>query len=271
MENKSKGHQCVSDFEAGNVDCETGLVSQVDDPLFDEELVKYGGRYDRKICVGQVTIRLPLDWHPLNLLALLYGFLPWIVPLAFAVSFISVAVPPFLQGWHTGLQMLIHKHYFSAFGTYLSTSLAVVNECILKPLIKQDRPKQSANRYKDGRIKPGMPSGHVLNAVSLMVWGLLEVTWEGPGLRSGWACLICSMAAPVVWARWYTMDHTLNQCLVSAVLGFACGTLAFFLRVEYYSPYEWLPWGRPDALLPEVAAEVAAVAVTTSVLTEPLP
>mmetsp|Transcript_5991 Transcript_5991/g.13208 ORF Transcript_5991/g.13208 Transcript_5991/m.13208 type:complete len:278 (+) Transcript_5991:126-959(+) len=272
---KPKGlQQGVADIdtEVSQPDCETGLVSpdHDDDPFVDEELKKYGGRYDRKICVGQVTIRLPLDWYPLNILALVYGFLPWVIPLAFAVSFVSSAAPHFFEGWKAGLQWM-RVPCFSAYGTYLSTSLALVNECVLKPLIKQDRPRQSANRYKNGMMKPGMPSGHVLNAVSLMVWSLFEVSAEGPGLSSPWACLICSMAAPVAWARWYTRDHTVSQCLVSAVLGVACGTLAFFLRVEFYGPYTWVPWGLPGVMpeVADVAASTAAVAVDAPAV--PLP
>jgi len=195
----------------------------------DEELKENGGRFDKKIAVGQVTIRLPLDPNPLNLIALAYGFLPWLIPIGLGCYFIWT--------WH----------FIYIYGVLISAVLATINEGILKKIFNEPRPKQSANKYPDGRMKHGMPSGHVLNATSIMVWSLLEVYLRGPGLEEHqkltiyWLAAIFGLHFPVPWARWYNMDHSAKQCSVSIVLGLIVGATAFYLRVHYFGGV-WKPW-----------------------------
>lgn len=195
----------------------------------DMELKENGGPYTSKMAIGQVTIRLPLSGHPLNIIALLYGFLPWIVPITLVVYFVYT--------WH----------FIYLFGPLMSCVLAIINEGILKKVFNEPRPKESANKHKDGSMKPGMPSGHVLNATSIMVWALLEVYYKGPGLHKhqtltmDWLVVILFVHLPVPWARWYNSDHSAKQCAVSGVLGLIVGALGFYLRVHYFG-HAWKPW-----------------------------
>jgi hypothetical protein len=241
---------CPSDIDAETTEASSrsgvdGALSarvahaEADPAEVDEELKEHGGPYDRKIAVGQVTIRLPLDPDPRNLLALLYGFLPWIVPLAFV------------------LDAAIERHFMSIYAVCITLFVTVLNEGILKPILKQPRPKQTANRYADGRIKPGMPSGHVFNAGSLMVWATLEVAVRGPGyeedrrkLTAGWLALVLALMLPVPWARWYNLDHTAAQCGVSIFLGIVVGIAAFYVRTHYFRDH-WKYW---DPMMDTTAA-----------------
>eukprot|EP00747_Dinoflagellata_sp_TGD_P168733 gnl/TRDRNA2_/TRDRNA2_195835_c0_seq1.p1 gnl/TRDRNA2_/TRDRNA2_195835_c0~~gnl/TRDRNA2_/TRDRNA2_195835_c0_seq1.p1 ORF type:complete len:261 (+),score=35.86 gnl/TRDRNA2_/TRDRNA2_195835_c0_seq1:67-783(+) len=207
-----------------------------DDPFYgDMELQKYNpnARYTKKIAVGQVTIRLPIYWHPLNLIALAYGFLPWIIPISLFVHWV------------------ITRHFITLYTLVASLVVMVLNEGILKPVLKQPRPPETANRYPDGSVKHGMPSGHVLNATTIMVYLLCEVAVRGAGyepmdqdhgiLTIEWLVAILLLMGPVPWARWYNLDHTLNQCLVSLVLGTIAGVGFFFIRIHFF-PDHWRPW-----------------------------
>jgi hypothetical protein len=191
------------------------------------------GPYTDKKAYGQVTIRFPVNPHPLNLIALAYGFLPWLLPIMLFVYGVAT--------WH----------FLPLYGIAMSIVCAVINEAILKPILKQPRPSCTAHRYKDGpnagKPKDGMPSGHVLNATTIMVWACLEVALKGPGLAEGqqltitWLVIILALMAPVPWARWHNWDHTLNQTLVSLCLGTVVGVAAFYLRVHFFS-HPWKPW-----------------------------
>uniref|UniRef100_A0A7S1AJ56 Phosphatidic acid phosphatase type 2/haloperoxidase domain-containing protein n=1 Tax=Noctiluca scintillans TaxID=2966 RepID=A0A7S1AJ56_NOCSC len=196
----------------------------------DEELEGNGGQFTRKMAIGQVTIRLPLDPSPLNLIALAYGFIPWLLPASFAAH------------W------FIRRHFMALFGLLASVFVSLLNEFCLKALINDPRPRQSANKRLDGSMKPGMPSGHVLNSATLMTWSLLEVCLNGPGMDSkhealtmGWLVFILILMVPVPWARWYNLDHTAAQCLCSIVLGIIFGFTAYLVRVHYFA-HQWAPW-----------------------------
>mmetsp|Transcript_7857 Transcript_7857/g.17266 ORF Transcript_7857/g.17266 Transcript_7857/m.17266 type:complete len:258 (+) Transcript_7857:84-857(+) len=218
------------------------------------------GEFTQKLCIGQVTVRLPLNWrNPLSIIGLMYGFLPWIIPAAFLISFLVEAVPEFAKGWRDGTVWLQRTRIISLYGILISVVLAIINEGILKPILKQPRPVQTANRYppKDGQekgeIKHGMPSGHVMNATTVMWWSLLEVAVAGPhhdpALKAQWCLVIWVLMGPVFWARWYNLDHTFNQCLVSSILGTLFGCIAFYIRVKYYGRYEATPWVEQDPQL----------------------
>merc|ERR1712136_693604 len=144
------------------------------------------------------------SWNVLDMSALLYGFLPWIIPWAIVTT--------------------------------------LVNE-FLKRLIDQPRPQRSANRMLDGRPMPGMPSGHVLNSTTLMTWAMLEILFDGPDVAAalGGSVLIIFLQCPVPWARWHNGDHTAAQCIVSIFLGMIVGTVAFVIRMRHF-PSVWKPW-----------------------------
>merc|ERR1719265_2685384 len=123
----------------------------------------------------------------------------------------------------------------------MSLVLALINEAMLKPILGQPRPAETGHLDAEGKPKNGMPSGHVLNATSIMVYSLLEVAFRGPGLHEHeqatitWLVVIFLLMAPVPWARWFNFDHTFAQTMVSLVIGTIVGCIAFYLRVQYFS------------------------------------
>jgi hypothetical protein len=197
----------------------------------DPELKENGGQYTVKITIGQVTVRLP-PTDPLLVVAMIYGFLPWLVPAAFAVWYASTA------------------RFIPLYGICIAAACALVNEGILKPLIKDPRPALTANRYKtpSGRpsekVKYGMPSGHVFNACALMVWLLLEIGLRGDAhypIPLAWFLVVSVIMVPVPWARWYNSDHTAAQCGVSLILGLIVGSASFYIRITKF-PHHYAPW-----------------------------
>lgn len=261
-----------------STDEETGLKSgeksedQDLDPDRDPELKKNGGRFDSKKAILQVTWRFPVDFKdPLNIIALIYGYLPFVIPLVFFID------------------MVVERRFIAFYGLAVSGVVTLINEVILKELLKQPRPYGSANRKfnektKKWEMKPGMPSGHVLNATTTMVWCLLEVSLRGPGfddhpfMTGKLLLLILVCMAPVPWARIYNQDHSLAQCTVAGVLGVFAGLMAYWVRYHYFplqAEKEWcvskwcLVSGKPwDPFLPEGDALVtAASGVTTMVST----
>lgn len=213
-------------------DTERGKLDPEDDPM-----EAHGVVFEEKFAFWQVTIRKPLDMNPLNLIALAYGFLPFLVPAIFVLEIIYTAV-----AYH-------RVHLFSTWGMLIVIFCFLLNEFILKPILKQPRPIKTANKYPDGSIKPGMPSGHVYNASALMVWLLCEIVHSGPGfddadhMRTTNLFLLATLLlmGPVPWARVYNYDHTVNQCLVSSVLGLITGVAAHLIRAAFV--HEWCePW-----------------------------
>jgi hypothetical protein len=196
----------------------------------DPELKENGGPYTFKKAIGQVTVRFPAT-DPLLIVAILYGFLPWLVPAAFAV-------------WYACTQQLI-----PLYAIIIAAVCAIVNEGILKPLVKDPRPALTANRYKTKEGKPsekvkyGMPSGHVFNSTALMVWLLLEIGTRGrpPWNQDKWFIVVSIIMVPVPWARWYNSDHTLAQCGVSLILGTVVGATSFYVRITKF-PHHYAPW-----------------------------
>lgn len=221
---------------------------KVFDDESDPELEKNGGPYQKKYAFLQVTFRLPLD-GPGHFCVLVYGFLPFVVPATFLIH------------W------LIHRHFLGLYGFLVSIVTSLLNELVFKPIVKDPRPVESANKFKDPsdgvwKMKPGMPSGHVLNATTIMVWALLEIAFKGPGYHKHmyttleWLAFILVLMAPVPWARWKNKDHTLKQCLVAGALGVLAGIGAFLLRTMYFSQV-WKPW--PMEHMPSVNGTNATV------------
>jgi len=198
-------------------------------PDKDPELEKNGGKFTSKKAILQVTWRFPLDRDPLNIIALLYGYLPFIIPFTFFVY------------------LIVTRKFIAFYGLVISAFVTVLNEVVLKPILKQPRPSHSANKKFNEKtekweMKPGMPSGHVLNASVTLVWCLLEVTLRGPGFGAAdspvitWELILLILVsmAPVPWARIYNGDHSLNQCLVAGSMGLVFGIAAYFIRVSFF-------------------------------------
>mmetsp|Transcript_44967 Transcript_44967/g.103989 ORF Transcript_44967/g.103989 Transcript_44967/m.103989 type:complete len:225 (-) Transcript_44967:35-709(-) len=169
-------------------------------PSYDPELAQHGGVVDQKFALGQVTIRLPIDWRPLPLLALVLSFVPWCVP---AILVIDIACTRDASA----IALLV-----------LFVATVCVNEFLMKPLLDQPRPSTSACRGPNGEMLPGMPSGHVVASQTLATWYAMRAGFELPPSDAAWAIigLVLFMCA-VPWARWYNGDHSFWQVLAAAV------------------------------------------------------
>lgn len=152
--------------------------------------------------VGQVTIRLPLDFRPLPLLALLLSFVPWALPLVILSD------------------ALLEQNALSFFILVALVLTSVMNEFVLKPFFEEPRPEASACRDAQGKLLPGMPSGHVLVCQSLLAFFVVLALREK--LAKVALVLVLSMPA-MPWARWYNGDHSCKQVMVSVVLGTVLG------------------------------------------------
>lgn len=186
------------------------------------------GKLRCKWGVGQVSIRLPVRDVP-TFIALLYGYLPFVIPIWWAiwaiVSYINRGQPRF----------------FPAFGICIAAGFALVNELIIKQICKRTLPASITSRPPEAVCKhPGMPSGHVMNAFTLMVWCLLEVAFDKL-VYPEYVLLILLVLGPVPWARVYNKDHTVPQVLVSACVASVMGCIAFYIRKTHW-PHQTQPW-----------------------------
>jgi hypothetical protein len=197
-------------------DLETGAIlpDHMKDrsPFVDAEIRENGGKYAFKAAIFQVTIRCPTQ-DPLLLIAMAYGFLPFLPPIfCFCVYFRA--------GSLLGL-----------YGVFLSLSLVAVNEGCLKGYFRDPRPIQSANRTASGELKFGMPSGHVLNAVVMLVWIFSEIISAGmAGTHTGTLSITVLLLAPVPWARYYNLDHSFEQVVLTTLGAIPVGVAAFCIR-----------------------------------------
>mmetsp|Transcript_58696 Transcript_58696/g.136975 ORF Transcript_58696/g.136975 Transcript_58696/m.136975 type:complete len:205 (-) Transcript_58696:203-817(-) len=196
-------------------DIESSSHAEKDGFFYDPELAAHGGPFTSKYEIGQVTIRSPLQCECLPLAALLLSFLPWLAPVAAAI-YACLGTHPFL-----GIYAVI-----------ICATSAVLSEVVLKPILGEPRPATSAVRTADGKLKNGMPSGHVLNWQALSTWFLLEIC-----TRSGVVVALCVMGVLgllmvlVPWARCYNGDHTVRQVLVAFGIGLMIGCIFFGVRV----------------------------------------
>eukprot|EP00929_Paragymnodinium_shiwhaense_P116319 TRINITY_DN85771_c0_g1_i1.p2 TRINITY_DN85771_c0_g1~~TRINITY_DN85771_c0_g1_i1.p2 ORF type:complete len:279 (-),score=56.80 TRINITY_DN85771_c0_g1_i1:80-916(-) len=182
-----------------------------------------------KWAIGQVSIRLPLD-GPLSFVAILYGYLPFLIPIAW---FVWSLTSYFMNG---------KARFFPTYGLAIAASFALVNETITKKLFKKFAPESITSRPAEAVCKhPGMPSGHVMNAYTLMIWCLLEALFDSTALHPEWLVLILLIMGPVPWARVYNKDHTVLQVTVSAVCSLVMGSIAFYVRRTYF-PHHFQPW-----------------------------
>lgn len=193
-----------------------------------EEQQKYrDGTLKSKWAFGQVSIRLPLD-GPVAFIAIVYGYLPFIIPGWWAIWLIYSAC-------------VGHPAFFPLAGLVIAGSFALVNEAITKKLCKKLLPAEITSRPAESVCKhPGMPSGHVMNAYTLMVWCLLECALDEV-VHPEWLVAIALVMAPVPWARVYNMDHTPLQVAVSMAVASIMGCIAYIIRKRHF-PHHRQPW-----------------------------
>jgi len=189
------------------------------------------GTLRAKWAVGQVSIRLPIDGF-LTGLALIYGYLPFIIPIWWIIWVIVTAIE---YG---------KPRFFPTFGLCIAASFALVNETITKKICRKLCSERISSRPPEAVCKhPGMPSGHVMNAYTLMVWTLLEVGLDQT-VHKEWLLIILIIMGPVPWARVYNKDHTVAQVLASAIASVFMGSLAYYIRKTWFPHFgkEWQPW-----------------------------
>jgi len=179
--------------------------------------------------IGQVSIRLPIS-GPLQFIAIVYGYLPFAIPIWWAV-------------W--ALETYINNgkaRFFPFFGLCIAAGFALVNEAVTKQICKRVLPEDITNRPPEAVCNhPGMPSGHVMNAYTLMVWCLLEVVLDRQMIHLEWVGIVCLVMLPVPWARVYNRDHTIQQVGASALVALFMGSAAYYIRKTYY-PHHDQPW-----------------------------
>jgi len=188
------------------------------------------GKLRCKWGIGQVSIRLPVR-DCLSFTALLYGYLPFIIPIWWAlwalITYIQYGKPRF----------------FPFFGICIAVGFALVNELITKQICKRTLSPSITSRPPEAVCKhPGMPSGHVMNAYTLMVWAFLEAAFDKI-VYPEWLLLIILIMGPVPWARVYNKDHTVAQVVASACCATFMGTVAYFIRKTHFpdhtQPWDW--------------------------------
>jgi len=186
------------------------------------------GKLTAKWGIGQVSIRLPVTGG-VDFVALVYGFLPYIIPLWWAI-------------W-AGVTWIVHgrPRFFPAFGICIATGFVILNEAVTKKLCRRFMSKEITDRPAEAVCRhPGMPSGHVMNAYTLMVWCLLEAALDS-SVYPEWLVVIILVMGPVPWARVHNRDHTLLQVATSAGCAVLMGTTAYLIRVHFF-PHIHQPW-----------------------------
>jgi hypothetical protein len=185
---------------------------------------------------GQVSIRLPIRGC-LQFIAIVYGFLPFAIPIWW---FVWVVESMIRRGYQ-------NPQFFPAYGLGITVGFAIVNELITKKLCRKLLPERITARPPEAVCKhPGMPSGHVMNAYTVLGWVILEFTNDRP-LRLEWLLVVLLVMGPVPWARVYNRDHTLLQVTVSAVVAWGMSYLAYWIRATHFPshdhPWQWYHLG----------------------------
>mmetsp|Transcript_38029 Transcript_38029/g.104608 ORF Transcript_38029/g.104608 Transcript_38029/m.104608 type:complete len:226 (+) Transcript_38029:150-827(+) len=185
---------------------------------YDEELASsHAEGHGQKIALFQVTIHLPLEVRPLPMLGLMFSFIPFMLPFI-------ILVAGHLNG--RTLQGL--------YGVGLALFCIFVSEVLLKPLLRQPRPRTTASREEDGTPTNGMPSGHTLSSQTLCMWLMLEIhVMQNQRFVKDVTFALLVLMGGTPWGRWYNGDHSLGQVLVSVALGTLFGVVAFLFEPEW--------------------------------------
>ena len=111
--------------------------------------------------------------------------------------------------------------------------VTVLNEFILKKIIKQQRPPGSClygHSY-------GMPSGHAATTFAILTATLFETLWDRPRIPVYRKVITCFVAlflfAPVPYSRVYLSDHWPAQVAWGCVLGTAVAALLCYINVNF--------------------------------------
>eukprot|EP00928_Gymnodinium_smaydae_P065948 TRINITY_DN4900_c0_g1_i1.p1 TRINITY_DN4900_c0_g1~~TRINITY_DN4900_c0_g1_i1.p1 ORF type:complete len:263 (+),score=37.20 TRINITY_DN4900_c0_g1_i1:44-832(+) len=194
----------------------------------EEQQQFYDGKLKKKVAFGQVSIRMPVK-SASALIAIVYGYLPFVIPLWWLIWL--------LASWAQHGK----PRFFPQAGLCIAVLFALVNETVTKQVCKRLLPADITNRPPEAVCKrPGMPSGHVMNAYTLMTWCFLECVFDAQ-VHVDWLVLIILVMGPVPWARVYNKDHTVLQVAASAPVAVCMGCLAYRIRASYF-PYNHQPW-----------------------------
>lgn len=200
----------------------------------DEEKGRHAkGELTAKWGVGQVSVRLPVgaaadgQTRTLALVAVVYGFVPYLFPLFWIFHVI----------WEIALRG--HVPFFPACAFCLVLVVVLINELIIKQACDRLLAPEVTSRPPEAVCThPGMPSGHTIMTYTVMVWCLLEVAMDKV-FYLDCCLLILLLLAPVPWARVYNRDHTVQQVLVSVCIATVAGILAYLLRRYIHPGYSF--------------------------------
>mmetsp|Transcript_76822 Transcript_76822/g.221990 ORF Transcript_76822/g.221990 Transcript_76822/m.221990 type:complete len:254 (+) Transcript_76822:109-870(+) len=196
-----------------------------DDWTAEEKAMWEAGQLRVKWGIGQVSIRLPMQ-DPVTFVALVYGYLPFVIPIWWLLW---ALISKLVNG---------APRFFPVFGLSIAIGFALVNELIIKQVCKKVLPASITSRPPEAVCKhPGMPSGHVMNAYTLMVWCFLEAALDTM-VHFEWLVMIILVLGPVPWARVYNKDHTVPQVLASAVIATIMGCIAYYIRRTHFPNHE---------------------------------
>eukprot|EP01132_Coremiostelium_polycephalum_P011220 gene11220-13745_t len=144
-------------------------------------------------------------------------------------SYVPVVVFLVLFGWYIWRRSIVPLVVLISLGICL-----LLNEAILKNIIKQKRPIESC------ACSYGMPSGHSLISTFLLFWIIFEFLYDPLVLNSKLSkkqryvyigiAIVCFSVVP--YSRVYLKYHTVEQIIVGSCLGFVISILVFlFLRL----------------------------------------
>lgn len=190
------------------------------------------GHLQSKWGVGQVSIRLPIR-NCVALTALVYGYLPFLIPIWWFVWVVSSWI---MNG---------SPRFFPLYGLLIAIGFAIINETLTKQICRRALSTDITNRPPEAVCKhPGMPSGHVMNAYTLMTWCFLEAILD-IHIYPEWLLAVVLVMGPVPWARVYNKDHTVPQVVVSGCIAVVMGVVAYALRSRYFNSHtqgHTAPW-----------------------------
>eukprot|EP01103_Thecamoeba_quadrilineata_P014192 TRINITY_DN4160_c0_g1_i1.p1 TRINITY_DN4160_c0_g1~~TRINITY_DN4160_c0_g1_i1.p1 ORF type:complete len:233 (-),score=15.29 TRINITY_DN4160_c0_g1_i1:144-842(-) len=166
---------------------------------------------------------LPKNYGVPHILLAFYAWVPYVILFGFGIHF------------------LLRRTSLSFFLCGLMAGIGVLNEGILKQLIKQPRPIETcACGY-------GMPSGHAAVTTGLFVWIALELwlnNWTTKSILGGESStklsrmlLLAAFLLPTSYSRVFFYYHTWQQVVVGSLVGVVCATIYFVLLSFVFADY----------------------------------